>query len=71
MGKKSRAKIFCQICNKRTTHELRIIDDQETYICLLCEARPPDISKGHADFKIMDRVVEAERMRIWAGMPKV
>lgn len=70
MAKKVRARIFCKICNRPTTHEPRNVDDKEIYVCLLCEARPEQGPKGQDDFKYMDRVVNAERMRIWSNMPR-
>jgi len=33
-----RIKIFCNACGEPTTHERRIIDGKEQYVCLMCEA---------------------------------
>ncbi len=70
MAKKSRVKMFCKVCSKPTTHELRTVDDKEIYVCLLCEIRPEPGVKGHDDFKYMERMVDAERMRIWSNQPR-
>jgi len=33
-----RVKIYCDACGEPTTHERRLVDDKEVYVCLMCEA---------------------------------
>jgi len=33
-----RMRLFCKACGEPTTHELRTIDGQIRYVCLMCEA---------------------------------
>lgn len=36
MGKRVRA--YCNNCGEPTTHECRVVDGEETYVCLCCES---------------------------------
>lgn len=33
-----RVKMYCDACGEPTTHERRIVDGKEQYMCLMCEA---------------------------------
>jgi hypothetical protein len=50
--KRVRVNMHCDLCGKRTLHELRIIDDKDiskdSYACLICAAIPIDPQKGRS-----------------------
>lgn len=33
-----RVKLYCDACGEPMTHERRVIDNKEQYVCLMCEA---------------------------------
>jgi len=33
-----RVKMYCDACGEPTTHERRLVDGNEQYVCLMCEA---------------------------------
>ena len=74
MVKKSKIKMHCQICEKNTVHEIRIIDGQETCICLQCEGTQKAADNAAARYENQhkakqyetDRAIEAERLRTFS-----
>jgi hypothetical protein len=67
MAKKIRVKMRCQICNKTTLHEMRSFDGEEQPVCLVCAAIPPD-DRQKDNIQTADRIVEAERIRIFSNL---
>ncbi len=51
----------CQICNRKTKHALRTIDQKETYVCLICESNPENTPTKIDVRKIFDEEVDKTR----------
>lgn len=74
MAKSSRVRMHCQICSKNTVHEVRIIGDKETCICLQCERTQRAIENAairhENNYKASkyetERAIEAERSRTFS-----
>ncbi len=69
MGKK--VKIWCEKCQKKTTHERFVTDGQETCVCLSCKTPPekdrmldPTYIDPRERYSLRaDRAIEEERVR--------
>ncbi len=69
--KKKRVEMYCQICQKNTTHEVGTGEEPERYVCLRCKGA--QISAENAALKyenqirtekyMLDQIIEAERSR--------
>ena len=69
--KSSRIKFQCQICQRKTVHEIREIDGQEAKICLRCEAEGISLAEGNnASYGKAMKMVEFERNRVLGSIPK-
>jgi hypothetical protein len=74
MAEKKRVRIHCQVCNKITVHEVRMVDGQESCICLQCAGIQKDgenallryQNRSESGKYETERAIEAERTRTFS-----
>jgi hypothetical protein len=71
MAKKNHVRIYCSQCKKRTAHEVRNTDGQESCVCLACQgtareqqnAKVAYLNQLEAQKREVDRIIDEERVR--------